>query len=134
MVDVAAQIAARLDTIPGLRVFPYPADSVHEPAAIVAFPDRIDFDATYGRGMDTVELPVYIVVGRASDRKGAEKALAYWSGDGAFSIKAAVDRGVYTAFDVVRVVSAEPEDAFTMAGTVYISVKFMLEIAGRGSA
>lgn len=133
MAAVAEQLGDQLDTITGLRVVRWPAEDLHPPAAVVAFPELVEFDATYGRGMDTVTLPVFIVVGRVSERKAAERLLAYWSGSGAFSIKAVIDGGTYTAFDVVRVASAEPTDDFVMAGSTYVAVKFTLEIAGQGA-
>lgn len=130
---VAEQLGDQLDTITGLRVVAYPAEDLHPPAAVVAFPELVEFDATYGRGMDTVTLPLYLLVGRVSERKAAEKLLAYWSGSGAFSIKAVIEAGTYTAFDVVRVASAEPTDDFVMAGSVYMGVKVTLEITGQGA-
>lgn len=130
---LADEIGDALDTITGLRVFRYPSDDLHPPAAVVGFPDEVVFDETYGRGMDTATIPVFVVVGRVSDRKSAEKLLAYWAGSGTSSVKAVVDGASYTAADVVRVARAQPTDAFTMAGTTYIAVQFTLEVAGQGS-
>jgi hypothetical protein len=43
-------LGAALETIDGLRVFPYWADKIVPPAAIVGFPESLDFDETMGRG------------------------------------------------------------------------------------
>jgi hypothetical protein len=131
--EVMDQVAARLDTIQGLRAFPYAPDRLEPPAVIVAYPETIQFDKTYGRGMDQMTLPVVVVVGRATDRAARDQLVRYCGGAGAESIKAVVESGTYTAFDVVRVDSAE-FSAFKMAGTEYVAATFSLDIVGQGGA
>lgn len=66
--DVMDEVGDRLDTIPGLRVYRYPADSVAPPAAVVTYPLEYRFDEAYTRGMDRMSLPVVVLVGKVSDR------------------------------------------------------------------
>jgi len=128
---VVAELAAQLDTITGLRVHPEPPGTVTPPAAVVTFPD-ITFDATYGRGMDELELPVVLVLAKVADRASGKKIRAYVSGSGASSVKAVVEAGTYTAFDSVRVASVG-FDAITIGGVDYLAATFILEIAGQGA-
>lgn len=131
---VMDEIATRLDTIEGLRCTGYPPPTVTPPAGVVSYPDRVEYDATYGRGVDQIiDLPVVIVEGKPTDRSARDRIAAYAAGSGAKSVKAVLESGTYTAFDEVRVKSAE-FDVVSIAGIDYISVLFRLDIAGQGSA
>jgi hypothetical protein len=129
--DVMNQLGTQLDTIAGLRVYPYPADTVAPPAAILGLPDGIEFDATYGRGSDEITIPVLVVVGRASDRAARDKLAEYCDGAGAKSIKQVIEAGTYTAFDTVRVARAE-FDFVRIAGADYLAALFDLNLTGSG--
>jgi hypothetical protein len=128
---VMDELAASLDTIAGLRVFAYPPAKVTPPAAIVTYPDELIFDATYGRGMDRITLPIIVVVGKASDRAARDVLTAYCAGAGASSVKAVIEGGTYTAFHTVRVTRAE-FDVVRIAGADYIAGMFDLDVAGQG--
>lgn len=131
--DVMDQVADRLDSITGLRVYPYPPDTVAPPAAIVTYPESIDYDATYARGMDRIpDLRVIVLVGRVSDRASRDAISVYADGSGTQSVKAVVEAGTYTAFDSVRVTGAE-FDVISMAGVEYLAATFHLDIAGEGA-
>jgi hypothetical protein len=130
--NVMDAVAARLDTIAGLRCFAYPPDSITPPAAIVAYPEELAFDATYDRGADTVLLPVIVAVGKVHDRGTRDLVAAYCTGSGASSIKAVVETGTYTAFDTVRVARAE-FDVVRIGDTDYLAALFDLDIIGNGA-
>jgi hypothetical protein len=133
--DLAAvmqAVADRIDTISGLRCFAYPPGTVTPPAAVVSYPEAYDFDATYGRGMDRMSLPVVVAVGRPTDRSTRDLLAAYCAGTGASSIKAVVESGTYSAFHTVRVESIE-FDVVPLGGTDYMAAIFTLDIAGSGS-
>lgn len=130
---VMQAVADRLDTIPLLRCFGFPPDSLSPPAAVVSYPDAIRFDQTYGRGMDRMTLPVVLVVGKVSDRSAREQLGAYCDGAGASSVKQVLESGTYTAFDTV-VVSGADFDVVTIAGTDYLAATFDLDIGGKGTS
>lgn len=130
--DVMDEVANRLGAIQGLRVFAYPAESVHPPAAVVLYPETVTFDETYGRGMDRLTLPVLVVVGTPTDRSSRDRLAQYCDGSGPASVKAAVEAGDGAAFDTVRVTGIEFPTA-TIAGTEYIAAMFDLDIAGQGA-
>lgn len=130
--DVMTQIGTQLDTIAKLRVFDFPSDAITPPAAIIAYPEEIAYDETYGRGMDRLTLPVLLVVGKASDRAARNNLVGYANGAGTKSVKAVVESGTYTAFDTVRVVSCT-FDVVRIAGIDYAAALFDLDIVGQGS-
>jgi hypothetical protein len=130
---VADEIATVLDTIAGLRISDYPPASVTPPAGIVSYPASVEFDATYGRGMDRIpDWPVLVVVGKATDRTARERIYAYAAATGASSVKAVLEAHTYTSLATLRVVSCE-FDVLEIASVNYISALFHLDIAGQGT-
>jgi hypothetical protein len=123
------QIADRLDTIDGLRVYAYPSGEVSPPAAVVSYPSTYTYDATYGRGSDEMRLPVVVVVGLPTERQSRGLLSVCVDGGGAKSVKAVLD-GEY-ATCTVRVMSVEV-DVVPIAGVDHLAAIFDLDIAGRG--
>ena len=130
--DVMDELATQLGTISGLRVFGFPPDSVVPPAAIVTYPEQIDYDATYGRGADEMVLPLMVVVGKMSDRATRDLLSVYCDGSGDSSVKAVLEDGTYTSFDSIRVASVA-FDVVTIGGTGYLNAEFTLQIMGQGA-
>lgn len=130
--DVMAEVAARLDTIDGLRVSDTPVDAVNPPHAIVALPE-ITFDLTYGRGADRYRMPVVLAVGKVSDRTAARRLAAYAAGAGTKSVKAVLedDTTPYVAFDALRVESVD-FDIIAWGAVDYLTAAFVLDIIGSG--
>lgn len=130
--SVMDELATELDTITELRVFAYPPDKVDPPTAIVGFPESVTYDTTMGRGVDSIEFPVYVMVGRWPDRTSRDKLAPYMSGSGASSIKAVLLAGKpWTAMSSVRVASAEV-DIVTVAGMDYLTAIFTVNVTGQG--
>lgn len=134
LADVMDAVAERLSVIDGLagRVFAYPPAAVTPPAAVVSYPDEYTFDATYGRGMDRMTLPVALVVGRPTDRSTRDRLAGYCDGSGVSSVKAALESGAYSVMDTLRVVSVSI-DAVSIGGVEYAAALFELDITGPGS-
>ena len=130
--DVMDEVAAQLDTITGLRVYGFPADSITPPAAVLAYPDLVTFDQTYGRGMDRLTLPVLVIVGKVTARTSRDNLVPYADGSGTKSIKAVVEAGTYTSCDTVRVVTAD-FDVIRVGGIDYAAAQFDLDITGSGA-
>jgi hypothetical protein len=131
--EVSEEIRTALGTITGLRRPPWGVESVEPPAAIVALPERIDFDQTYGRGKDRYpDVPVVILVGAPEDRASRKALAAYADGSGPASVKAVLEAYAWTTCDVVRVAWAEFDNA-KYAGIDYLAVIFHLDIFGRGA-
>jgi hypothetical protein len=130
---VGDEIATVLATISGLRVSAYPPGSVVPPAGIVSYPTAIDFDETYGRGMDRIrDWPVVVVEGKATDRTARTRIFEYAAATGASSLKAVLEAHHWSSCDDLRVTSVE-FDVVTIGAVDYISALFHLDIAGQGT-
>lgn len=92
---VRAGIAARVDTIPGLRAFAEAPATVPVPAAVVTpVPggDFVDYDETF-EGAATLMLVIALYIQKVSESAAQGSLDAYIAATGASSIKAAVDCG-----------------------------------------
>lgn len=130
---VMDEIGERLGYIDGLNVFDFPAPTVVPPAAVLSYPDRVEFDETYGRGMDRiVDLPLFVVEGKADTRNARDRIAEYVAGSGDRSVKAVLESGTYTSFDDIQVTSAV-FDVVRIGAIDYIAAIFTLNIAGSGA-
>lgn len=128
------EVTTQIDTIPGLRAYAFDPGSVVPPAALVGWPDRLDYAGTYGRGCTRVpDLPVLVVVSRATERTAAKRLGEYVAEAGTNSVPAKVmaRAGSWVACDVVTVTSAEFLVA-TVGGIAYLAAEFHLDVTGKG--
>jgi len=130
---VAGEVSTALAAISGLRRPPWGVERITAPAAIIALPERIDYDGTYRRGSDHYpDLPVIVLVGKPNERTARKAVAAYADGSGAKSVKAAIEAHTYISCDSVRVAWAEFDTA-KYAGTDYLAAIFHLDITGKGA-
>lgn len=129
---VMDELGTALGGIEGLRVFPYWADRVTPPAAVIGWPDPLTYDSTMVRGGDQVELPMIVLVGKVDARTARDVVSAYADGSGARSVKAVMEAHVPTTYDSVRVTRCE-FGVVTVAGTDYLAATFYLDIIGKGA-
>jgi hypothetical protein len=131
---VSTEIRTALGTITGLRTPPWGVEQVQAPAAIVALPERVSFDETYGRGKDMYpDLPVVVLVGAPEDRASRKSLAAYAAGSGAKSVKAVLEAYAWTTCDNVTVESCEFNAGATFNAVPYLAAIFHLKIIGRGA-
>lgn len=131
---VMTEIDTRLKTITGLRVaeFGYPG-SVTGTTAVQYPPDRINFDGTYGRGMDDYDDHLIVVLTGMANRRAALKRLApFLRGSGAQSIKACLDPVPWASCSDVTVGWAEI-DMPKLGGVDYLAALFHCKITGVGA-
>lgn len=132
--EVMDEVAARLAAFSGLRVFGYPPPTVVPPAGIVSYPDKIEYDQTYQRGLDQiVALPVILVVGKATDRAARDTVTDWTDGAGPHSIKTVLESGTYQSCDDVSVTECS-FDVVTIAGVDYLAAMFTLDAVGQGAS
>lgn len=129
---VMDELGAAIDLIPGLRVFPYWADKVTPPAAVVSWPSPLTFDATYSRGGDQCSFPLTVLVGKVNARTARDDLAKYLSGSGPDSIKQAVETFATSAWDSARVTQAEVA-VITLSGAEYLGAEFTIDVIGSGS-
>lgn len=125
---VCEQIETQLATITGLRVGNVAAGTP-PPFAILDWPDEIRFDETYGRGADSMTVPLAVAVGRPAERTTRSRLAVYCNGTGSESIKAVLEAGTYTAFDSIRVTDVKFA-TWSEGGIDYATAVFGLEIMG----
>lgn len=131
--NVQKAIAARAQTITDFQqVSDRPVDSITTPAAMVGYPDTIQYDVTYGRGADRMTIPLYVVVAKVSDAAAADQLDKFADGTGTDSVKQVLESGTYTAFDFVVVTSVEFQ-VITVQAVDYLAAIFNLDIVGSGA-
>lgn len=128
---VMTEVATRLKTIAGLRVFDHPVDEVQPPTAIVSLP-QITFDQTYGRGSDRYNMPVLFVIGKVESRAARNNMAPYVAGSGPKSVKAVLEGFTPVAFDAVRVQGVD-FDVVTFGTVEFLTATFLLDIMGSGA-
>lgn len=134
---VMTEVDTRLRAIPGIRTTSIGADTaVTPPAAVQYLPDRLDFDLTYGRGMDkATDLIVVVFIGRQSLRSAVSALAPYVAGSGTRSVKAALDSSTaaYASCSDFQVLYAEIDYSARLAGTDYLAALFHCNFAGSGA-
>lgn len=132
LADVMDDLGRALGAIEGLRVFPYWTDRLNPPAAIVGWPEPLTFDATFGRGSDRTEIPVYVAVGKVDARSARNQMAKYVDGSGTHSVKAAIEAFDATSYDTARVIRVE-FDVLTVAAVDFLAATFYVDITGTGA-
>jgi hypothetical protein len=125
--ELRAGIKTNLATISGLRVSDFQPDNINPPVAIV-FPQGVNYDDTFQRGMQTYTFVVQVVVGRQSERSGQNSIDAYCSSTGASSIKLAIESNKTLggkAFDT-RVTDMRNYGELLVGEVNYLSAEFVV--------
>lgn len=125
-------IGLALEVVPALkgRSYPFWADKVTAPAAIVAWPD-IDFNKGYARGMSTVTVEVFVIVGKVDAKSSRDRLASFLQGAGESSVRAAID--AYDFRDEVEATtSAARVEMITVAGVDYLAGIFTVVLNGNG--
>lgn len=121
-------IETNLQAITGLRTTSIVPDNVSPPVAIVAFPESINYDDTFGRGADRLSVLVHVLVGKVSDRAANTALDAYLSG-GEGGIKAAIEADITLdgAARTCRVVEAET-NVMVVGAQEYLAATFTVDV------
>lgn len=127
---VMDELGQALDTIEGLRVCVVGEKPV-PPAAYVSYPESIDYDHTYGRGADTMELQAVVIVGQTVHRSTRKQLAAYCDGNGDQSIKTVLDGFNYQQCDSVTVTSVD-FDVVRLGAIDYMAALFAIHVVGSG--
>lgn len=131
LATVLSELGTRLSSISGLQTYTFPPARVVPPAAAFWL-ERVAYHGTYtSSGLERLILTLR--VGTANnDPESAWNQVATWaSGSGVSSVKAVLESGTYTSFDIVTV-----EDAqflpWTIGDFTLLAAQFTLDIAGSG--
>jgi hypothetical protein len=118
-------LATNLATITGLRTVSTLPENPNPPIAVVA-PSSISYDASMGRGLDTYNFTITVVVGRADGRSAQDKLDTYVSSSGSLSVKVAVesDRKLNGQCKDLRVTAMNSYGAITIGEVQYLAAEF----------
>lgn len=130
--DVMDEIGKALEPIPGLHVYPWPADEISPPAAMVTYPS-INIDAAFQRGLDRWTGGVLVLVERVFDRASRDQMSPFVSGDGGGSIIAALKAHDWQKCSYARPVGTADPEPLPVGGVIYLAYFFELDIAGPGT-
>lgn len=128
--SVMNAIGTACSSISGLRVFPYWADKITPPAAVVSWPTPLEYDTTYQRGGDRADFPLTVLVGKVNARASRDTLAKYLNGKGVDSIKQAIDSHVTAEWDSARVTQAEVA-VISIGGVEYLGAEFTIDIHGK---
>lgn len=124
------EVSDRLATIDGLRIAVVGEKPV-PPAAYVTYPESITFDGAYGRGQDSMELQIVVIVGNVIARATRTALAAYCEGNGTDSVKSVVDGDDYVSCDSVTVTGVD-FDVVRVASIDHMAAMFAVKVVGSG--
>ena len=134
-VAVNEEIASVI-SMPGLQVFPHPADSISPPTAEIALPD-IDYDQAFQKGLVRMRSRIILSVSSTFDEAAFTELAKYIEpADATHSIHARLhNRTVaqeWTTCSFARVVRGFGVDHY-FGETRFMAYQFDLDIAGTGT-
>lgn len=121
---VRAGLADALADVPGLRVSPYYPDLINPPMAFVAG-YRIEFDASFRRGSDTITFNVTVAVHRQSERTAAVELDTF-----APLVKAAIeaDMSLGGTCDSLQVTALSEAVPLVIGETTYLAATYAVTV------
>ena len=115
------EMAVQLDTVDGLRVYKYAADSVQEfPAAIIrdnqATNQTVVAEDRSTSPEGVYHLEVLILVDLADEQEAYEELEKYIFADSASSVKVLMDNTVVSGVQAAECIKAEPRRRYNLGG------------------
>lgn len=122
-------LATNLATISGLRTSAFVPDNPTPPIAVIV-PNNVNFDSSFGRGMDEYTFKIVVIAARASERSAQNTLDAYCTATGASSIKAAAETDKTLGgkcFDL-RVTDVTDYGPLAIGDTQYLAATFNVTV------
>lgn len=122
-------IATNLGAITGLRTAATMPDQPNPPIAIV-MPQSVSYDTAFGRGLDTYEFVVLVIVGRVDERTAQNLLDGYCNPTGATSIKTAIesDRTLGGEVNDLRVTDMRNYSSIPVGEITYLAAEFVVSV------
>lgn len=123
---------------PPLNAFGFVPDSIVAPCFFAGEVD-IEFDKTFGRGMDELMVTCYILVGSAFDEPSQALLDGYLKGSGPSSLKAAIQgtpgigQTLNGACDDVHVIRVQAYRSYDLANSKYVGAELVVRVIGSGT-
>lgn len=127
--QIRSGLATNLATISGLRTAATMPDNPNPPIAIVV-PEGINFDTSFGRGLDTYTFTVLVVVGRVDERSAQNLLDGYCTATGSTSVKAAIesDRTLSGVVNDLRVMEMRNYSSIPVGEITYLAAEFVVSV------
>lgn len=126
MVDLALVVQTALAS--GRTAFAYPAESVQPGDAIVGYPEgEQPLTGTFGRGMDRVTLPVWIVCGLPQD-ESTRDAVSGWLDDSSSVVTAIEETQLAVSWSSARVTGYSIERFDPIGGNPLVLLKLSVDL------
>jgi hypothetical protein len=127
--ELRTGIATNLSSITGLRNSATIPDDPKPPIAVVQ-PNSIQFDTSFGRGLDTYEFTVTVIVGRVDDRTAQNTLDGFCNPSGALSVKTAIERDKTLAGKAqsLRVTEMRNYTSIQVSENTYLAAEFIVTV------
>lgn len=128
--EVRTALAAALGTIDGLRTSYFVPDNPNPPMAWIE-PSQVNYDSTFGRGMDEYDFDITVVVARQTDVRTAQNLIdAYVDPRSSKSVKSAVelDRTLGGLVQDCRVTGMTSYGQTSFGDATYLAAVFAVKI------
>lgn len=113
------------------RAWDWPNSVVQRGQAVVGYPEAVEFDVTFGRGLERATFPVWVIAGLANEERTRDELSRLISGatDVKDALESASPGGVYSSLRVIDC-RVETYDATPDAEkrTYYVSARFDCEV------
>lgn len=131
------EIGDVLDALPGLQVFPHPANQItHPPAAEVLLPD-VDYDRAFQRGLAALPMAIIVSVPQTLDKVTRDRLVRYVDPSEeqysiAYALAARTEANAWTSCAYVVAKQAFGVD-HAVGNVAYMSYRIPLQIHGGGT-
>ncbi len=111
------------------NVYAFPPPGIAVPAVVVGYPEKLDLQATFGRGSDELLFPVWFIVADQGVTVAARDALSVVLASGTTIANVLSTVATWGASNC-GTAHIEP---LTVGGTAYLAVKFDVDVATSGA-
>ena len=127
--NIKAGLATNLATITGMRSSAQVPEQPQPPVAIITL-NTINYDTTFGRGMDEYSFTITVVVSRADGRNAQNLLDQYVAKTGTLSVKSAIelDRSLGGYANDCRVTGLSTYGNLTIGETNYLAGEWSVTV------
>jgi hypothetical protein len=127
--DIKAGLATNLATITGMRTTSQIPEQPQPPVAIITL-NNINYDTTFGRGLDEYSFTITVVVSRADGRNAQNLLDQYVAKTGTLSVKSAIelDRSLSGSANDCRVTGLSTYGNLTIGETNYLAAEWSVTV------
>jgi hypothetical protein len=129
LTNLKAGLATNLATITGMRTSTQIPEQPQPPVAIITL-NTINYDTTFGRGLDEYSFTVTVIVSRADGRNAQNLLDPYVASTGTLSVKSAIelDRSLGGYANDCRVTGLSTYGNLTIGETNYLAAEWSVTV------